>query len=1048
MEKKIKEIEIEYFFKTKFEQTLVVAHPVLPWILSLTENNEIIIWNTTTKTAIQTIRLEEIYEKRIADKLSKEIQNIIDLQTEISKTKEKVNPKIDQIKSMYFVDKWTINWWKRVNALKGKTKRKMVPQNFFIENPVDEEDLHLILIVTQNFILSYDYLKHQHRDFQLEQLQKATITTSEVIYSWGFIALGLSDGRFLFYNYKKNKIEKFVEVTTKPLNLLEVLWIQNKTELAKPEKEDFARYFQENTCLLCGSVDGTLKLFSIANSRFINENKTKSSSYVQQFQHDPVTKKIAIYYADKSVTLCELDTKNGNLTTNERVLKNKRELVGTFPFSVSKDLDEIIFIDTKGWITKSISHSENTDWDNHYFSLSEEIHHELQDSSGNIIRQLKIYCVKQHPLYHNRFICASSKGIIVFVALHLTASKDPNFFIRNLENNKKELYYLNNKMKVEILELKPNFLDSKNKQEKPRYAKDFLPDEDIKILASGTKGLFSVFHKDKFVFEICGAQSFKEHDRGECVQIEWEQNAKNDRFAVLFPPKKKLLEDSGKSKKKKTKNKDQLYYYEPPVLQVTTLTNYQESLQNEHTLSNVAKKSIEFSVPKPILEIHGGMLLGITYASDEEINAKYVKPEQPLRKTKSKKKVQNVENVPKFEKSHLIHDLRFQFYSWTGDSSISGFLPVPISVLFDDTASFCAMIYENEVHVFDVQARFNNIGHIVMNFQSGCWISTVLFLASEKDVYCVFPHKDEQILEYEIIASLEHDMIYRIESDTNLFLDDEFVPKQPRPLGEINFITLIGDNLLLIDQFRKFQEIKIFHPILKFKFLIQWKNPEEAMKWIQFINPKLHNNLAIFLDKRGFGNYCVHLSGVDPQIKFEILLRNKLFLDGFNILREMENEINFKIEVNKTESKNINSQKLFLAKNYLELAEQSYKGKQLDISEQSFEKSSEIDSRNLNHYILFLAKTEQKSKLNHILPRLIQSNKTDPAIFATCFLEEDLMFNTLVENKRFSEAIILLLNSNKEKIYKDAKINELINKWNQELSKEPNPIQISIDKTN
>jgi len=123
-----------------------------------------------------------------------------------------------------------------------------------------------------------------------------------------------------------------------------------------------------------------------------------------------------------------------------------------------------------------------------------------------------------------------------------------------------------------------------------------------------------------------------------------------------------------------------------------------------------------------------------------------------------------------------------KLYSWMTGKVIGMDIPSPNAVVWDPREKFCLLIYKNDFCLFSCRPSFRKIvQHELRNIKSALWFNETLFLATEVDVFAVFPHEKSKLLKPMEVASLRES---KIQGESN------------RPLGAVSLVTVVEKQLI------------------------------------------------------------------------------------------------------------------------------------------------------------------------------------------------------------------------------------------------------------
>lgn len=223
-------------------------------------------------------------------------------------------------------------------------------------------------------------------------------------------------------------------------------------------------------------------------------------------------------------------------------------------------------------------------------------------------------------------------------------------------------------------------------------------------------------------------------------------------------------------------------------------------------------------------------------------------------------------------------------------------LPFPNYVEWDDDGKLCAIVVGRRVFVYiSAQDNLTHLGSVQLGHahEHDTTIQSVKFLHGS--LYC----STQSTVQVIFIGNLDHENkiceidSYLIASSCRPYANLS-VTMDPAPLTiALNnpFVLSFFYGSLLISCASSIYSIPLRHPMLRIGVLLAAKQKDRADKWISQTNPKDHESLAVFLERRGEPELAVKLPGlsiataVDLCLKYELAEKLEKIVENVGIKR-------------------------------------------------------------------------------------------------------------------------------------------------------------------
>ena len=211
-------------------------------------------------------------------------------------------------------------------------------------------------------------------------------------------------------------------------------------------------------------------------------------------------------------------------------------------------------------------------------------------------------------------------------------------------------------------------------------------------------------------------------------------------------------------------------------------------------------------------------------------------------------------------------------------TSVGPTLPYPDMVVWDDDGKICAMIIGRRVAIYLVNPpEFTLLGTVNLGtadesdtkVQSAKFLHGVLFCSTQTSVQCIFLG---DIDNHNIICELDVFVL----SSSSAAIDNiqSSIRPQPQSMPLIR-PSILGyfHGSLLVSTVYGVQAISLDNPFLRIGSLLAAGHYTRAQQWFDAFDIHHHEVLANFLDRRGFPEMAIQLSGLSLETIIDYCLR-------------------------------------------------------------------------------------------------------------------------------------------------------------------------------
>lgn len=248
--------------------------------------------------------------------------------------------------------------------------------------------------------------------------------------------------------------------------------------------------------------------------------------------------------------------------------------------------------------------------------------------------------------------------------------------------------------------------------------------------------------------------------------------------------------------------------------------------------------------------------------------------------------------------------------------------------------------------------------------ENAMWWNGTLFTITEQEMKCIFPMKSAA--ENVVLASfdtLQYAGFSKSSEENSL----DPIP-QPRPRGSISLVSVIDDDLYVIDGDSILYCVSLDHAALKFRMLVTAGRVDQALEWLPYIPEEIHDQLASFMAEMSYEQEACRLETISASKKLALCMQYHMVEEAFHTVRFIDQEY---------KSFLLTSQQV--SKLYLRLASVCARGDRPDHNElaaKSYLRASVLDPQHFNSYISFLSSRDEPHFAN-----LLQQLKVDLAAY-------------------------------------------------------------------
>ncbi|KAL0482223.1 hypothetical protein AKO1_015324 [Acrasis kona] len=258
-------------------------------------------------------------------------------------------------------------------------------------------------------------------------------------------------------------------------------------------------------------------------------------------------------------------------------------------------------------------------------------------------------------------------------------------------------------------------------------------------------------------------------------------------------------------------------------------------------------KSDEISVicdnlqtPQNIVRIHGGLLLGIT-----------------------------------------LQDGSFVFAQWNSEfNQIGDSLPTPTNVKWNASNGLCLLQFPDAFAIFKSQPQFVMICYVRIKIDTAMWWQGTLFVTTNNHIMCFFPlDKNASVT----LASFDVASYSNVSQGNE---EDSLDPiPQARPKGVLNFLDVVGEDMMVLDALSNIHKISLSHPAIKFRMLVAAGHIQRALDWLHHISYELHDDLSEFLVSYGYIREACGVGSLEASRRFQMCLESGMIKEGLECLQ-------------------------------------------------------------------------------------------------------------------------------------------------------------------
>eukprot|EP00727_Mastigamoeba_balamuthi_P011588 m51a1_g7051 TSET complex, TTRAY2 subunit (1036) ;mRNA; f:145567-149747 len=282
---------------------------------------------------------------------------------------------------------------------------------------------------------------------------------------------------------------------------------------------------------------------------------------------------------------------------------------------------------------------------------------------------------------------------------------------------------------------------------------------------------------------------------------------------------------------------------------------------------------------RPIERLHGGMLLGVTYAPDST-----VPPLAPMAPAPSSAAASSSSAAA--QGGGPPEQLTFQFYRWDSISDahkVGGLLPRPDSVVWDHARRVFVLRCRATFSIYalkdglDEREPYYLICKCYAATSSIVCLESCLVATTDDSVKCFFYQKD----------AAESLTIATIGSDNFESEELSVMCGSGRPVGALSAVIADSDHVVTVDCAKRVHEYSLAHPVVRFYSAVAAGNLGAARAFAERAGTAFHAQMALFLAKRGHHTEALHLRGIPDSVKLLLCIRHRVFEGALPVLRSL-----------------------------------------------------------------------------------------------------------------------------------------------------------------
>jgi len=200
-------------------------------------------------------------------------------------------------------------------------------------------------------------------------------------------------------------------------------------------------------------------------------------------------------------------------------------------------------------------------------------------------------------------------------------------------------------------------------------------------------------------------------------------------------------------------------------------------------------------------------------------------------------------------------------------------IPLPDVVGWNDDGSLCCICLGARIYVYTVDPpHFTLASTTRLENEDGSralsakFLHNVLYVGSRNSVQCILLSNGGYTDNYTVVGRPAAD-------------DPGTCPLSPRPAPlALCSPTILGlyHGSLLVSAASGVQSVRLDHPILRMGALYAAGHPARAFRWTETFGACLHDDLARFIERRGYPAEACKLPGISMEVLVDVCIRNRM----------------------------------------------------------------------------------------------------------------------------------------------------------------------------
>lgn len=255
------------------------------------------------------------------------------------------------------------------------------------------------------------------------------------------------------------------------------------------------------------------------------------------------------------------------------------------------------------------------------------------------------------------------------------------------------------------------------------------------------------------------------------------------------------------------------------------------------------------------------------------------------------------------------------------------------------------------------------------------WWNGTLFVATEQELKCIFALRDT--VESVVLASFGMLQYAGFSKNSEEHSVDP-VP-QPRPRGSLGIVSVIDDELYVMDSRSILYNVNLDHAVLKFRMLVAAGRVDQALEWLPYIPEEIHDQLASFMAEMSFEHEACRLETISAPKKLSLCMKYRMAHEAFQTVQFIDQE---------QQNFLLSSQQV--AKLYLRLASMCASDRReewMNIATKCYHRAGELDLQHFNSYISYLSSLPSRessaTQMQHLKTNLLHyhADRSDSRLY-------------------------------------------------------------------